>query len=132
MCSLGGHLLPGAFFALFGIWWSFITAMRFVNATMNKKAGKNVAYRGSITMPVIFCASKRLRRSPIESWLKVILGGIGLAGEVITGIHWYADPVVSNPATVEQTGGHDHAHMHKRDAGHEHNLPFCAFDQYAA
>lgn len=122
MGSLGGHLLPGAFFALFGIWWSFITAMRFVNATMNKKAGKNVAYRGSITMPVIFCASKRLRRAPIESWLKVILGGIGLAGEVITGIHWYADPVVSNPATVEQTGGHDHAHMHKRDAGHEHNL----------
>lgn len=80
-------------------------------------------------MPCIFLPSKRLRRAPIESWLKLILGGIGLAGEVITGIHWYADPVVSNPATADDAGhdhmhmeGHDHGHMHKRDAGHEHNL----------
>jgi hypothetical protein len=105
---------------MFGIWWSFITSMRFINSTTSKSQHKKpIPYRGSVIMPVICLPCKRLRRSPLESWFIVVTAGIGLAGEVITGLHYVKDPVPTNAAP--DTSNMGHGDMGHGDMGHEHS-----------
>ena len=55
MGTLGGHLLPGSFFIIIGLWWSFITAIRYAQMKMrttHKKSGV-VGYKATVTMPFI-------------------------------------------------------------------------------
>lgn len=96
MGTLGGHLLPGSFFLAFAIWWSFITSIRYVQSKLKSpfRSDQLVGYKTTSTMPCICLPSKKLRRAPIESWVKVVLASIGLIGEFITAIHFnYIRPI---------------------------------------
>ncbi len=134
MGTLGGHVLPGTFFIIFGIWWSFITSMRFILSKKRSPFKKNelIGYRGSVTMPCVVLPCRGLRSAPIESWIKLIFGTIGLLGEVITGFHYEYTPQLdkvfsasgsapSEPHHMEGMEGMEH-HHHRRDLGHD-NLP---------
>ena len=91
MGSLGGHLIPGSFFIMFGIWWGFITAIRYTQSKLKSplKKGKLIGYHTSVTMPCICLPGRRLKRAPIESFLKVILVSIALFIEAYTGFYHY-------------------------------------------
>ena len=128
MGTLGGHLLPGSFFILFGVWWSFITSIRFVQSKMKSPFKKNsrIGYKGTVTMPCICMPCGNLRRAPIESWLKIIFGSIGLAGEIITGVHWVnvATPQIDKIFDKSNNMDHDHGgHVHRRDLSNLPNVP---------
>lgn len=124
MGTLAGHLLPGSFFILFGLWWSYVTAIRFIQSRMKSPYKKDSLnpYKTSVTMPCICCPCNRLRRAPVESYVKLIFATIGLLGEVITGVHRnyssIADKTVqtttSMPMIHDQGDGHEH--IHRRDA----------------
>ena len=130
--------MPGSFFLVFGIWWSFITAIRYVQSGLvkptTKKSGSGgggggkggnrddelANYRGSVTMPCICLPCGSLRRAPLESILKGLAAFIGLMGEIITGVHFYTKPVpLSQFAGSAEPGGHDMSHVHRRHADHE-------------
>lgn len=134
MGTLVGHMVPGSFFIIFGIWWSFVTSMRFILSKKKSPFKKNslVGYKGSLTMPCIILPCKRLRSAPIESWLKLIFGTIGLLGEVITGFSIKETPVLdkifdkSNMNDMSHMEGHshgEHGHGHKRDTPNLPNVP---------
>ena len=128
MGTLGGHLLPGSFFIIFSLWWSFITAIRYAQSKMKSPYKKNsvIGYRTSVTMPCICCPCGVLRRAPIESILKATLATIGILGEVITGFHWTKIPKysimtsTSAPAPMQHM---EHEHVHKREAPISPNQP---------
>ena len=119
MGTLGGHLLPGSFFLLFALWWSFITAIRYAQSKMKSPYKKNslIGYRSSVTMPCICCPCGVLRRAPIESILKATLALIGILGEVITGLHWHTIPKykIITPAPADSIPQIEHNHVHKRE-----------------
>ena len=118
MGTLGGHLLPGTFFILFALWWSFITAIRYVQMKMKSPFKKNglVGYKTTVTMPCICLPCGRLKRAPVESYVKLFFAAVGLAGELITGFrnedvqvqNWPYDGPTTVPTTVHV---HNHA-MH--------------------
>lgn len=123
MGTLGGHVLPGTFFIIFGIWWSIITSMRLIYTSMRTQSRKKETpeYRATVTMPCICLPCTGLRRAPIESWFKFIFGTIGLLGEVITGLHYEYSPAVSHKSPTNGSQMHmdmnmDHHHHHKRAA----------------
>ena len=89
MGTLAGHLLPGTFFILFGLWHSFITSLRFIQTKMRSPYKKDELnqYKSSVSMPCICLPCSKLRRAPVESYVKLISATIGLLGEIITGIH---------------------------------------------
>jgi hypothetical protein len=123
MGTLGGHLLPGSFFIILGLWWSFITAIRYAQMKMrtpHKKSGI-VGYKTTVTMPFIILPCVGLRRAPVESYLKAFFAFVGLLGEVITGFHIYQVPKAEfdlmKAATTgsNSEGSHDHhEHEHRR------------------
>lgn len=103
MGSLGGHLLPGSFFIIFGIWWSFVTAIRFLQSKIKSPFKKNslVGYMSTATMPCICLPCGSLRRAPFESYLKLFFTFVGVLIEFIFGWEY-----------VPKNGGASH---------HEHN-----------
>jgi hypothetical protein len=123
MGTLGGHLLPGTFFALFAIWWSFVTSIRYIQSQLKSPYKKNslIGYRGSVTMPCLCLPCGKLKRAPIESWVKLIFAFIGILGEAITGFHIFTvnKPVEITNNTPEMQhddhSGHEHGHNHKRE-----------------
>lgn len=132
MGTLAGHLLPGSFFILFGLWWSYVTAIRFIQSRMKSPYKKDSLnpYKTSVTMPCICCPCTKLRRAPVESYVKLIFATIGLLGEVITGVHRNYAVVDKNvQATTSMPMVHDHAngheHIHRRDA---ERLYFWSFE----
>jgi hypothetical protein len=136
--SLYGHLLPGTFFIFFGVWWSFVTAIRFVLSKQRspfKKNGELVGYRSTATMPCICLPIKRLRHMPIESMLKVFFTAVGIMGEMYTGRHWQTlsiplghssspysnfnsnninNTIVTTTSTSANMMPHEHMHEHTR------------------
>ena len=105
MGTLGGHLLPGSFFICFSIWWSFITAIRYVQSKAHKlsngRSCRTSIYQMSSAMPCICLPSERLRRAPVESWVKIVMASIGILGEFITGIHFnYIRPMNKDDAAL--------------------------------
>jgi hypothetical protein len=128
MGTLGGHLLPGTFFILIGLWWSFITAMRYVQSKVSGRHGRH-GYKTTVTMPFVCLPCASLRRAPIESYIKAILALIGLLGEVITGFHYYPAPKLEFDAMKSTSGeimSHDHDHEHhrrRRDAPMGQSVP---------
>jgi hypothetical protein len=77
----GGHVYPGTGFCVLGLWWSIITAMRYVKS--EKSGDKNSSssdstYKTSVNMPLLFMPCAALRHPCIESILKLLasLGGI--------------------------------------------------------
>ena len=127
MGTLGGHVLPGAFFIIFGVWWSFVTSMRFILSNKKNPYKKNakVGYQGTPTMPCLCLPTIGMRRAPIESWFKLIFAFIGLMGEVITGFHFKIIPQTGNIFKKDKSEAapppmHMHGHMHRRSVD---NLP---------
>ncbi|CAF1036808.1 unnamed protein product [Brachionus calyciflorus] len=111
MGTLAGHLLPGSFFILFSIWWSFITAIRYVQSRLNFK-NRN-GFKSSVTMPCIFISC---RNAPIESYLKGVLGFLALLAEAYTGVNISYKNLSELNSNMNSTGHteHNHQHQHKR------------------
>ena len=117
MGTFAGHILPGVFFGFFGLWWSFVTAIRYVQSKMRcpDKKNKLKGYHSSVTMP---CICFPCRRLPIESFIKIFFCSVGVIGEVVTGIHLRTVPKHKTYTTHGMDMSHDHGeheHMHKRD-----------------
>jgi hypothetical protein len=122
----GGHLIPGSFFIMFGIWWGFITAIRYTQMKLKSpfKKGHKLGYNTSVTMPCVCMPCSRLKRAPIESYLKIVLVSIALFLEIYTGFYWYDSHVPINGATTTTSTmamppmehNHEHNHEHKRSA----------------
>ena len=120
----GGHLLPGSFFLLFSIWWSFITAIRYVQSKLRSPYKKNatVGYKSTAWMPCLCLPCGPLKRGPVESYLKFFLALVGLLGEIITGLSIRYKPISSLSKTLTTDSimsdgeHHEHNHVHKRDA----------------
>ena len=82
MGSLGGHVLPGVFFLVYGLWWIFISIWLYLTTSLklnSRETGKysdaNIKSKSYIPQP--FCA-----KVPIESILKTILPLMGIICEV--------------------------------------------------
>lgn len=126
MGTLGGHLLPGGFFIVFAVWWSFGTAMRYIQArdrNNGKKNGLSKKYTASPTMPCI-CCPFRIQKLPIESFVKIFFTTVGIAGEIITGIKIHDKPSINLPTpsmsmSMPMSGEHQHQHEHKREVNIE-------------
>ena len=106
MGTLGGHLLPGSFFAMFAIWWGFITSLRYVQQRhyakmaarkgaanggggikQNRATEASGTYKTTVWMPCICLpCGPRSRRAPIECWMKAILAFIALVIEAYTAV----------------------------------------------
>jgi hypothetical protein len=136
MGSLEGHLLPGTFFIIFGIWWSFITAIRFIHSRQRSIFKKNSlnGYKSSVTMPCICLPCAGPRRWPIESYFKLIFGCIGIYIEIRYGIEYRPIQVLnsnetrsSEPYIQMQTenknqnaqDSNEHMHMHGKRSAHQ-------------
>lgn len=121
MGSLAGHLLPGTFFLIFSVWWSFVTAIRYIQSKHLSSSKKSKSYETSSTMPCICLPSKRLRRAPTESYIKFIAGLIGILGEFVTAIefnHKVKPGIGKDDVSIfgcENQSSHGHSHGHKRD-----------------
>jgi hypothetical protein len=87
MGTLMGHVLPGTFFAMFAIWWGFCVSIKYFHCHhINKKSRKTNHYRSATTFACLCCPSSSLRQIPLESYIKLICIGIGILGEIITGL----------------------------------------------
>lgn len=127
MGTLAGHLLPGSFFIGFAIWWSFITAIRFVQT-------RATTYKATTTVPCICLPCSRLRRAPVESLTKIVLGTLGIIGEVITGLHFnYIRPPNKDNSklfgcdSIGDQLNHEHAHQHEMKMS---DTPLPVFFEY--
>ena len=87
MGSLVGHLLPGIFFFIFALYWSFITAIRYAQIRLRSPMDKNklVGYRTSVTMPPICLPCKSWSKKPFESYVKLFVTTVGIIVEFIGG-----------------------------------------------
>jgi hypothetical protein len=79
-----GHILPGSFFVLFGVWWSFATSIRFAQAKLKRK-DRPVGYRSTVAMPCVCLPCRPLRRLPTESLVKLVFAFIGIVCETYAG-----------------------------------------------
>jgi hypothetical protein len=129
--SLIGHLIPGTFFIIFGVWWSFGISVRFILSKQRSPFKKNetVGYRSTVTIPCICLASKRLRRMPLESMVKLFFATVGIIIEVSAGSRWQTMriPMGQSSASTQETilttlapldsptTQHMHDHHGKRD-----------------
>ncbi|PAA52749.1 hypothetical protein BOX15_Mlig011478g2, partial [Macrostomum lignano] len=71
-----GHLLPGAFFLLFALWWLYSVLSRYYRA----KYRRGPAYRSTVVYPCCCCCV----RLPLEGFIKMICCGIGFTAELVT------------------------------------------------
>lgn len=79
MGSFGGHALPGSFFIVFGIWWTFQIFNRYFTCKR-----KNIKFTATPTFPCS-CLCGRFGRWPIEPCVKIFFTAVGGSIEVITG-----------------------------------------------
>ncbi len=85
MGTLLGHLVPGTFFTIFAIWWSFCIA---INHYRIRKSRKLYVYHSTTTFPCFCCSLSR--KFPMESYLKLFCVIVGMLGEFLTGFtHLY-------------------------------------------
>jgi len=86
MGTLLGHIVPGTFFTIFAIWWSFCIAIKHYRL---RKSRKLYIYHSTTTFPCLYCSS--CREIPMESYLKLICSIIGMLGEFVTGFTYLYD-----------------------------------------
>jgi hypothetical protein len=107
--------LPGTFFLIIGIFWSIITSFRYIH--LNSKslsARRKNEYTGSVTMLCLFLPCSKLRRAPIESYLKFFMGLIGVFGEYLTGY----DLVDIPSKKLENNSSLGHLGVHEQHSDH--------------
>ena len=68
--------MPGTIFTIIGLWWSLITAIRFILSKQQSEYKKSYlnGYKTSISMPCIFLPKSIYRKMPVESVLKLLVG----------------------------------------------------------
>jgi hypothetical protein len=130
MGSLGGHILPGTFFGIFAIFWSFITSIRYVQSRQKSQLStKNTAkdhrlvgYRTSVSMPCLCLPSRRLREAPGESYVKLVFTFIGILVEFVAGFDFHHVPGFNkDDASLFGCGSDGMSHGHAASAGHVQN-----------
>ncbi|CAG0892603.1 unnamed protein product [Darwinula stevensoni] len=77
MGSLGGHLLPGGFFFVFALWWTWNILVKWHRS----RKSPSLPFVSSTHFPLYW----RGRRIALEPWLKIILIVIAISAEIITG-----------------------------------------------
>jgi len=72
--------LYGTFFTIIGMWWSLITAIRYVLSKQQSQYKNNSlnGYKTSIAMPCIFLPKSINRNIPVESVFKLFMALFGL------------------------------------------------------
>ena len=80
MGSFGGHALPGSFFIIFALWWTWATFSRYYNCRR-----KNIRFTATATYNFPFLCG-RLKEWPIEGMLKIFFVFIGFSLEIYTGM----------------------------------------------
>ncbi|UJR10053.1 hypothetical protein I4U23_014275 [Adineta vaga] len=88
MGTLLGHIVPGTFFILFSIWWSFCLAIKHYHIRYQTKR-KPYLYHSTTTFSCLCCSSST--KQPIESYVKIICSILGMLGELITGFAYIYD-----------------------------------------
>jgi hypothetical protein len=114
MGTLGGHILPGTFFILFALRWSFNAAVKYVQSKY-PITSSNVKYKKTTF-------ATKLKKAPIESLMKAFLALGGILGEIITGFHWIKmskyevlmTHTTGQNLSIINTKNMEHTH-HKRD-----------------
>jgi len=87
MGSFLGHLVPGTFFIIVSLWWTYSILKRYYRSLYNRHADK-------FTSTVSFPFSGRASNAPTEGILIVTFATIGVLGEFVTGFkegrwsHW--------------------------------------------
>ena len=76
-----GHVLPGSFFIVFGIWWTTNQFRRYYQSRLKNGA----AYENSPSFKC-FCLCGRLANWEMEGFLMIFFTTVGFMGEVITGM----------------------------------------------
>ena len=105
--------MPGSFFIIFGLWWSYITAIRYVQVKLKAPHAK---YKATVWMPCVCCPCQSLRRAPIESMLKIFFTSVGILGEVLTGFGTVSIPKYPVATTMSQMANEqEHAHGRASD-----------------
>ena len=82
MGSFGGHALPGSFFIIFALWWTWKAFKRYHRSKENGKR-----YNTTVTFPADCLPAGRLQNLQWEGIFKVFFTSVGLAGEIITAFH---------------------------------------------
>ncbi|XP_031574264.1 transmembrane protein 45B-like [Actinia tenebrosa] len=85
MGTFRGHVLPGSFFTVFGVWGLYNVLKIFIQCRFGKKeANKDyVHFRSTTWFPMTFC--KFVQKLPVEPLIKIIATIIGILGELNSG-----------------------------------------------
>lgn len=74
-----GHVVPGAFFLVWGFWWTLTTFATYVQCLAARRGFRTRAWR-----PLPW-GSPRLRSLPLEPLVKIVLPAFGILGELWLG-----------------------------------------------
>ena len=112
MGTLIGHVALGLFCLIFGFWWSFMTAFKYVHSKLHPKS---IPYKSTITHQCICMPCARLRRVPFESIVKLVFLMAGFLGELICAFR--PKTIYKYKTTTMSMEHHEmgHHHDHKRD-----------------
>ncbi|KAJ8299781.1 hypothetical protein KUTeg_023841 [Tegillarca granosa] len=80
MGNFGGHALPGAFFLLFGVWWTIQILIQYYSCLKH-----NVKFISQGMFPCS-CFCGRLKKWPIQPCMVIFFTTVGLSLEIYTGI----------------------------------------------
>lgn len=92
----GRLLLPGVIFIGIALWWSLITSIKYVQLlayNIRRRCGESGllitshTYHTSVGMPCICLPSRRLRRGPVEPWVRIAIILFGIIEELVHGLH---------------------------------------------
>lgn len=81
MGSLGGHLIPGTFFILIGLWWIYSAWLRYFICRQRRRP-----YYVTTSFP-LHCCGPRVAKLPMEAFFIIFATTIGILIELIAGFN---------------------------------------------
>jgi len=95
MASFAAHVIPGLIFAILGLYWSFFSIIMYIRTGHHTSRGSKTSNKDG-GFPSHYYDPKRLAgkawiptsclpRVPIEPFVKILLGSLGIAEEVLLG-----------------------------------------------
>jgi hypothetical protein len=103
--SLGGHLLPGTYSIVFGLWWSFVLAVRHLRPGL-----KNRNKRLSFAFYFPFVSQEN--QPPVESLVKLVSISAALMMETRSGVNFSSDTEHTLRTLYFDMGNIQHATMY--------------------